>query len=393
MVTHIAGDWSGMLIDLLNQYFAQISASVGLLTVVVFLLYWIRLQERNRWEEIRWRREDEDRQRDLRQEEMMREEHRRVEEMELRREELQMQRELEMARAGLNERGANSANPDRTNVGLGGGGYIILDLPDEQKALFHDVLKGFEEYAAIRGYRIQFSVDNSLQDKIAFKFTIAEGGINVSTGQVETDLKDYISRVHRGDILDDLPVVIPEPQHEALLLAMRNRINFLQHTYRARENVIEFYQSVLREGGARGYGIVAPQNFYLTGGGGMTTKNYTAHGSQNVAQGEHNQASDNVINQSVRIGQSFNEKKEQLEGLERLIAVLMTGELGLPEVSKRAVINLEKVRDELTSEETPDMGRIKKWLETAKSGLKSLTLGKDLLDLAENVFGKFDLSF
>jgi len=32
-----------------------------------------------------------------------------------------------------------------------GGGYILLDMPESKKALFRDVLKGFEEYAKLKG--------------------------------------------------------------------------------------------------------------------------------------------------------------------------------------------------------------------------------------------------
>ncbi len=57
---------------------------------------------------------------------------------------------------------------------VGSGGYIVLDLPEEQKSIFHDLLKGFEDYSLSRGYKVEFSVDNSIADKIAFKFTIME---------------------------------------------------------------------------------------------------------------------------------------------------------------------------------------------------------------------------
>ena len=54
------------------------------------------------------------------------------------------------------------------------GGYILLELPDNMRGMFTDLLRGFEEYAKLKGYNISFSVDNSLPNKIAFKFTIQE---------------------------------------------------------------------------------------------------------------------------------------------------------------------------------------------------------------------------
>jgi len=59
----------------------------------------------------------------------------------------------------------------------------------------------------------------------------------------------------------------------------------------------------------------------------------------------------------------------------------------------RAVVNLEKVKDELATEQKPDAGRIKKWLETAHASIKALALGKDVIDLAAKTFKSFELPF
>ena len=163
----------------------------------------------------------------------------------------------------------SSAGLDRDQAGPEAGGYIVLDLPEDQKSIFHDVLKGFEEYAAIRGYRIQFSIDGSLPNKIAFKFTLMEPGLGVSTSQVKKDLQDYIQKVQKGDPLDDLPIVLPQPEHNALLLAMKNRISFLQHTYSAQRNVLEFYENTMRRFPNLGFPVMPSQNFYLQSGGAL----------------------------------------------------------------------------------------------------------------------------
>jgi hypothetical protein len=44
----------------------------------------------------------------------------------------------------------------RSSAGTGTGGYIIVDLPEERRSLFHDLLKGFEEYARLKGYGVSF---------------------------------------------------------------------------------------------------------------------------------------------------------------------------------------------------------------------------------------------
>ena len=264
-----------------------------------------------------------------------------------------------------------------------------MDMPEDQKRMFHDVLKGFEDFALLKGYSVSFSLDGSVPDKVAFKFTILDRGVSVSTKKVEDDLKEYIERVQNGDSLDDLPVVLPDAEHGALVRVMRNRINFLQHTYNAQKNVVEFYERILREGGAGQTWLSPAQNFYLQGAGSMSSKNYTAIGSTRVVQG-----GDNEVDQSVHIAESFIEKKNQLDNIDALIQALTNAnQPSLTEETKRAVVSLEKVKDELATEQKPDAGRIKKWLETAKACIKALALGEDVIDLAVKVFKDFELPF
>lgn len=302
----------------------------------------------------------------------------------LRKFELEQQRELqeqaEEAAIRVAKTSSSSANS---------GGYIVMDMPEDQKRMFHDVLKGFEEFALLKGYSVSFSLDGSVPDKVAFKFTILDRGVSVSTKKVQDDLKEYIERVQNGDSLDDLPVVLPDAEHGALVLVMRNRINFLQHTYNAQRNVVEFYERILREGGVGQAWLAPAQNFYLQGGGSMSSKNYTAIGSSRVVQGD-----DNEVDQSIHIAESFIEKKNQLENIGALIQALTNAHQPAPtEETMRAVVNLEKVKDELETELKPDAGRIKKWLETAKSSIKALALGKDVIDLAVKTFKDFEVPF
>ena len=267
-----------------------------------------------------------------------------------------------------------------------------MNLPEEQKTLFHDVLKGFEEYAGLKGYSIQFSIDNSAPNQIAFKFTVAGVGIQVSSQQVRNDFDEYMEKVRSGDPLTDLPVVIPEVHHRSLLLAMQNRINFLHHTYTAQANVVQYYERFLRDLRATGtMGVVPGQNFYIQTGGAMVPTNYSAVNSQNVAQGTNNSASNNTIDHSIKIGGSFNEKKNQLDALERAIKTISDAE-GLPaNETGRAIANFQKIKDELAHEDKPDAPRIQKWLEAAKGALSTLSLSKEVVDATKDAFSAFGI--
>jgi hypothetical protein len=47
-------------------------------------------------------------------------------------------------------------------------GYISIDIPNEQRSIYYDLLRCFEEYANLRGYKISVSIDTSFPNKLAF---------------------------------------------------------------------------------------------------------------------------------------------------------------------------------------------------------------------------------
>src|SRR5260370_39373144 len=78
------------------------------------------------------------------------------------------------------------------NSGAGSGGYIVIELPEKERPMFHDLLKGFEDYAKLKGYHIAFSIDSSHDRRIAFKFTVKNDGFVVGQERVRKDFKEYI---------------------------------------------------------------------------------------------------------------------------------------------------------------------------------------------------------
>jgi hypothetical protein len=197
-------------------------------------------------------------------------------------------------------------------------GYIILDMPEEKKAGFHDLLKGFEEYAELKGYRVCISVDASTPQKLAFKFTLADSGVCVSTERVRQDLREYAEVLRHDELLDELLPVLSQERHEAVLFALKNRIVFLQHTARAQKNVIEFYEGAMRRV-SEGRGVVPAHNFYISGGGLMSADRYTAIDSPQAVQGIGHEVTGNTLDKSVRIGLTFKARTEQIEKLDALV--------------------------------------------------------------------------
>ena len=99
----------------------------------------------------------------------------------------------------------------RKLAGNGTEGYIVIDLPDENRSLFQDLLKGFEEYARLKGYSVSFSADTTFHNRIAFKFTLTDLDIVIGNDRIRKDLKEYIQKVsteENDNFLDELPQLI-----------------------------------------------------------------------------------------------------------------------------------------------------------------------------------------
>jgi hypothetical protein len=131
---------------------------------------------------------------------------------------------------------------DNKNIG----GYIIIDLPSNLKSTFHDFLKGFEEFAKLKGYHIYFSFDNSESDKIGFKFTIADNINNISENEVRDDIQEYIERLNNGEDFADLPYVINPIEHSLIYTALKGRISLLKHNLNLEKNARTLYEGMLR---------------------------------------------------------------------------------------------------------------------------------------------------
>jgi len=272
---------------------------------------------------------------------------------------------------------------------LNSGGYIILELPDDLRSMFTDLLKGFEEFAKLKGYNISFSVDTSIPHKIAFKFTLQEGGISVSTQSVRRDIEEYIEKVQRGDSFHDLPVVISRAEHDLVSTTLRNRISFLQHNYNLEKNGREYYERVLSNiSSFKGFGQ-QPSVIVQTGN---MPKLLQAHNSNHIAQADNAFIEDNSNNadySTLTISNSFNKKKEQVDKIAELIKLLRQDE-NINEDDRQTVItNFDKIREEIQEEENPSKQKIYKWLLNAKAVLETVVLAHHTTEAVKWVYENF----
>ena len=133
------------------------------------------------------------------------------------------------------------------NSGAGSGGYIVVEMAEKERPLFHDLLKGFEDYAKLKGYDIAFSIDSSFDGRIAFKFTVKNNGLVVGPERVRQDFKDYVEQVRNKDIesFERMPVVTNAEEHGLLVALLKNRVTFLQESYNLSRNAVRRYESLI----------------------------------------------------------------------------------------------------------------------------------------------------
>ncbi len=277
-------------------------------------------------------------------------------------------------------------------AGLNSGGYMIVDIPDNMRSMFSDLLKGFEEYAKLKGYNVTFSIDTSIPNKLAFKFTLQEGGVNVSTSTVRKDIREYIDKVKSGQTFEDIPVTISPEEHILVHTALKNRVNFLQQNYNLEKNIRIGYDSFFQKLGQASFSPMQQPNIYIQTGGHHTPKNLLASNSNNVQQG-HDLLNENnteiLDNSSVVISNSFNTRKEQINRIEELMKFIKQ-EDKLKEDDKQTVItNLDKIKEEIYEEESPNRSRIGKWLTNVKSILEHAVLAHHTVEAAKWIYESF----
>jgi len=274
-------------------------------------------------------------------------------------------------------------------------GYIVIDLPNALKKPFHDLLLGFEDYAELLGYSVTVSVDNSISNKFGFKFTVASHGDKVSGHRVQKDLAEYIEKMRKGAPLEDLPVVLRPDKHHLLILAMHNRINFLQNSHDVQRGLIQHYQILLTDITSKIPGMMSSSHqVVIQTGAGNSADSFLPVNSPQAVQGVGNRLIGNQAGQSIHIANSFNERRTQIEAVETLRNLLLEeSEASTADKRGEAAKPLQKIADELKDEDHPDAAKIHRWLETAKYSLKSLGLAKEVTDAAKVLWEMFKLTF
>jgi hypothetical protein len=304
------------------------------------------------------------------------------------------ERRLEMERSRISADNFNASRAEKierdrfiaTNSGAGSGGYVLIDVPDADRSLFHDLAKGFEDYAHLKGYSVSFSIDNSWEGRTAYKFTVIDRGVSVGSEQVRKDFKEYAERVrHDDDDFEDMPVITNMAEHSLMVTMLKNRVVFFRANYKAYKNTVAHLEKLISSNQLFP-ALPQPPIYIYNNGATVDTRNYNANNSQRLIQGENNAYTDSSIN----IGGSLNERQQRVTALDEVIAELKTQGEQTEQVA-RIERELMKVRDELTEYEKPDESAIRKWLEYAKNSMTMTILGYEMTEAAHKLWQLFGM--
>jgi hypothetical protein len=270
----------------------------------------------------------------------------------------------------------------RKQAGGGSGGYIIVDLPEDQRSLFHDLLKGFEDYARLKGYAVAFSVDATFKGRFVFKFTLTDPDVIVGNERIRRDLKEYLAKVREGDSLDDMPKILSFEEHELLVATLKNRITFLKSNFDLQTIKTTYLESLLYH--IRDQPVLPAPNIVVQTGGSYSAPRYAALNSPQALVGH-----DNTAQNRIHIAEGYAERREQIKQVDELLARLQREPLS----NERNGVerNLANVKEELEDGTSPDASRVVKWLQSAKQLLQTGALGYETVFAAQELFKIFGL--
>lgn len=275
--------------------------------------------------------------------------------------------------------GETKENPDL-------GGYVTVEIPEEKKALFHDLLKGFEEYALLRGYKVSLSIDTTSENRISFKIVVLDFGITSTRQTIKADLNDYINKIKNGDLLDDIPEIIDPVEHNKIMTALKNRISFLQHNYEVQKNINSFYENFFHKLPLQGFLHSTPVfNFNNGGTNQVDQRRYIASNSANVMQGD--QQSGSIESGSINIGITHSQKTQQIQRIDDVISEL--NKCIDDNQCQNAIRQFQNIKEELEDSENPDKNSIAKWLQKASSVLSFADKAPALLEKTKAVLEAF----
>lgn len=268
-------------------------------------------------------------------------------------------------------------------------GFVYYDMPEGEKKVFIDLLLGFEEFAKIKGYNISFSLENSEENKIGFKFIAQQIDYKeghdkkeITDEQVKDDLKDYYSRVKSKKGFDDIPEVIPFKDHLEAITKLNARINLMEFNYKLAENLNNALYKVIDkiskpESNNKQNPLVIIQ---------IGDKNVSVKDSNNVVTGNDNSVD---ISGSIDISNDFSIRKSQIEKIDELIKIVKDEIEGTEKFKDDMIECLNLLGEELNNKNEPSKNFVFEKLKQLQSLGAGLIYAHHFTDAMHWLFDSF----
>ncbi|MCB9207590.1 MAG: PAS domain S-box protein [Ignavibacteriales bacterium] len=143
-------------------------------------------------------------------------------------------------------------------------GYIYVNISNEYKGYFQDLLRGFEDFAKLKGYNLSFSIDNTIFDKIAFKFCVHEYSNEFNQKYLRTDLIEYLHCVLNGEDFNKVPEILGLNENKFIIDRLSDRIKFLNSNLNNYKLLNEQYEKLLNTISNTDKGLYNIQNLNIT---------------------------------------------------------------------------------------------------------------------------------
>lgn len=272
-----------------------------------------------------------------------------------------------------------------------GGGFVFVDVAEDKKTFFVDVMNGFSDFARLKGYEVELALDTRVPGKVGIRITILGFGVTVSTANVRNDIDEFINRVRSGDDLSDLPMTVDPVDHARLKSALQTRFAHLRAQAEMRAAQEEFYRAMSRD--LRGATMRAVQHspilINVNNEGALNMRDsYSAQNSQNVAQGDNARAI--TSGSKVLIGATHSERTKQVDTLRQLEQAIRQAQL--PDDKKEAALrHVGNAREEIEDSPAPSPDSIGKWLGRANTALATAGTAAGLLEKLHEALKAFGL--
>jgi len=269
-------------------------------------------------------------------------------------------------------------------------------MPENVKAMFTDLLIGFEQYAKLKGYKVSISIDNSAKDKISFKFTLDEEYNKVEIENIRNDIKEYIEKVKQQDSFEDMPAVLTQSEHSLVLTTLKNRLTAMRNNLmlektakEIEKNNAEYFKRIAEEL-AKGKGVSTQPNIYIQTGGNHTPHTVSAVNSKAIGENiSFEDLSDNSHHTNITISNSFKIRNEQISKIDEIVKLIREANDNTNEIRQDLITCFSMIKDELTHQENPDKSKLHRWFSDIKGKAEKLVLTHELSQAIQWVFESF----